>query len=101
MVSTREEWIRIFDIPEISEHKNGFTIYKVVSMVSHNYYTSFTLPFSLKLYKESSPDAVTKVTVWKRFNDFKKLHQQLRILYKKLNLKSKFPTLPSKTLFKR
>lgn len=34
MVSTHEKWIRIFDIPEISEHKNGFTIYKVVSMVS-------------------------------------------------------------------
>lgn len=34
MVSTHEKWIRIFDIPEISEHKNGFTIYKIVSMVS-------------------------------------------------------------------
>lgn len=33
MVSVNEKWIRIFDIPETSEHRNGFTIYKVISMV--------------------------------------------------------------------
>lgn len=27
-------WIRMFDIPDVSKHKNGFTIYKVVSFVS-------------------------------------------------------------------
>lgn len=36
MVSTQDKWIRIFDIPEVSKHKNGFTIYKVVSMVNNH-----------------------------------------------------------------
>ncbi|XP_018571018.1 ribosomal protein S6 kinase delta-1 isoform X2 [Anoplophora glabripennis] len=85
MVSTHENWIRIFDIPDISKHKNGFTIYKVVSM----------------LYPESCPDAVTKVTVWKRFNDFKKLHRDLKVLHRRLSLKNKYPPLPTRALFKR
>lgn len=37
-MSTHEKWIRIFDLPEISEHKNGFTIYKIVSMVGNRYF---------------------------------------------------------------
>lgn len=32
-------WVRMFDIPDVSKHKNGFTIYKVVSFVSHIQYT--------------------------------------------------------------
>lgn len=34
MVSSNDNWVRIFDIPETSKHKRGFTIYKVISMVS-------------------------------------------------------------------
>lgn len=34
MVSNKEKWIRIFDIPDVSKHKNGFTVYKVISMVN-------------------------------------------------------------------
>lgn len=33
-MSSDENWVRIFDIPETSKHKRGFTIYKVISMVS-------------------------------------------------------------------
>lgn len=36
MVSNKEKWIRIFDIPDVSKHKNGFTVYKVISMVNLN-----------------------------------------------------------------
>ncbi|CAH0550105.1 unnamed protein product [Brassicogethes aeneus] len=85
MVSNREKWMRIFDVPETNKHKNGYTIYKVISL----------------LYPESCPDAVTKVTVWKRFNDFKKLHREVKVLHRKLNLESKLPNLPGSSLFKR
>ncbi|CAH1102840.1 unnamed protein product [Psylliodes chrysocephalus] len=85
MVSVHDKWIRIFDIPDIRKHKSGFTIYKVVSM----------------LYPESCPDAVTKVTVWKRYNDFRRLHRELKSLYKKITKSKDFPNLPAKTLLKR
>ncbi|KAJ8925910.1 hypothetical protein NQ315_009762 [Exocentrus adspersus] len=85
MMAVHENWIRIFDIPDISKHKNGFTIYKVVSM----------------LYPESCPDAITKVTVWKRFNDFRKLHRDLKALHRRFNLKNKYPSLPTRSVFKR
>ncbi|XP_064211866.1 ribosomal protein S6 kinase delta-1 isoform X2 [Tribolium castaneum] len=85
MVSNGDNWVRIFDIPDISKHRKGFTIYKVISM----------------LYPESCPDAITKITVWKRFNDFKKLHREIKVLHNKLNIKEKFPSLPTSTYFKR
>uniref|UniRef100_A0AB74UL61 Ribosomal protein S6 kinase delta n=1 Tax=Euwallacea interjectus TaxID=321055 RepID=A0AB74UL61_9CUCU len=78
-------WVRTFDIPDASKHKNGFTIYKVVSF----------------LYPESCPDAVTKLIVWKRFNDFKKLHKDIKALHKKFKLQGEIPNLPKSVLFKR
>ncbi|KAJ8977477.1 hypothetical protein NQ317_001759 [Molorchus minor] len=51
--------------------------------------------------KKMPCDAVTKVTVWKRFNDFKKLHRELKVLHRKPKLKNIYPNLPSKTIFKR
>ncbi|KAJ3648539.1 hypothetical protein Zmor_020334 [Zophobas morio] len=85
MVSNGDKWVRIFDIPEVSKHRKGFTIYKVISM----------------LYPETCPDAITKITVWKRFNDFKKLHREIKVLHNKLNIRDKYPSLPSSTFFKR
>lgn len=34
MVSHADDWIRIYDIPETSQHKKGFTLYKIISMVT-------------------------------------------------------------------
>ncbi|CAG9764913.1 unnamed protein product [Ceutorhynchus assimilis] len=78
-------WVRMFDIPEISKHKDGFTIYRVVSF----------------LYPESCPDAVTKLIVWKRFNDFKTLHKEIKLIHKNLKLIDNVPNLPKSSLFKR
>lgn len=61
----------------------------------------FIIIVYIQLYPESCPDAITKVTVWKRFNDFKKLHREIKALHKKLNITSKVPNLPSSSLFKR
>ncbi|KRT80904.1 hypothetical protein AMK59_5148, partial [Oryctes borbonicus] len=85
MVSHANKWIRIYDIPETSQHKKGFTIYKIISM----------------LYPESCPDAVTKITVWKRYNEFKKLYRELKSKHRSLRLAHKFPTLPNHPFFKR
>lgn len=30
-----DNWMRVFDIPETSKHIKGFTIYKIVSLVSY------------------------------------------------------------------
>lgn len=83
--NTWVSWVRMFDIPTVSQHKNGFTLYKVISL----------------LYPESCPDAVTKVTVWKRFNDFKKLYKEIKLLCKTLKIKDDVPSLPKSVLFKR
>lgn len=54
-----------------------------------------------KVYPKACPDAVTKVTVWKRYNDFKKLHRELKSRYKCLEIAEKYPTLLSTSYFKR
>ncbi|KAF5294977.1 hypothetical protein FQR65_LT10620 [Abscondita terminalis] len=84
MAQNDDNWVQIFDISDTKKHKKGFTIYKVVSM----------------LYPKSCPDSVTKVTVWKRYNDFKKLHRDMKQYYKLLKLKN-FPTLPNVSYFHR
>ncbi|KAH1006400.1 ribosomal protein S6 kinase delta-1 isoform X2 [Dendroctonus ponderosae] len=78
-------WVRMFDIPEVSRHKDGFTIYRIISF----------------FYPESCPDAVTKLIVWKRYNDLKSLHKEMRVLHKKLHIQDEFPALPKSGLFKR
>lgn len=85
MASKEDKWVRIFDIPDTNKHKKGFTIYKIISM----------------LYPESCPDAITKITVWKRYNDFKKLHGALKLLHKTLKIRDKIPSIPNTSFFKR
>ncbi|XP_044749701.1 ribosomal protein S6 kinase delta-1 [Coccinella septempunctata] len=77
METNHFEWIQIFDITEVNKHQRGFIIYKVISF----------------LYPEKCPDAVTKLTVWKRYNDFKKLYKEIKILHGKYNIPEKLPSL--------
>ncbi|KAL0111637.1 hypothetical protein PUN28_013076 [Cardiocondyla obscurior] len=85
MAPAKDKWIRRFIITETKRHKKGFTVYKVTSMVF------------LKL----SHEEVSKVSVWKRYNDFKKLHSELSLLYKRLGTKESFPTFPKSKYFGR
>ncbi|KAL3276204.1 hypothetical protein HHI36_020922 [Cryptolaemus montrouzieri] len=85
MDSEYARWIRIFDITDISKHNKGFVIYKVISL----------------LYPEKCPEAVTKLTVWKRYNDFKKLYGEMKLLHGKYNISDRFPSLPHGTFFKK
>ncbi|XP_071575582.1 ribosomal protein S6 kinase delta-1 [Temnothorax nylanderi] len=85
MAPAKDKWIRRFIITETRRHKKGFTIYKVTSIV----------------FLKSSHEEVSKVSVWKRYNDFKKLHSELSHLHKRLGTKETFPTFPKSKYFGR
>ncbi|XP_071447347.1 ribosomal protein S6 kinase delta-1 isoform X2 [Hetaerina americana] len=85
MAPKSDNWTRKFSVSDPRRHSKGFTVYKVTSIV----------------YPKLSPEAATKVTVWKRYNDFKKLHKELLIKHKKLHLKDKFPSFAKSKFFGR
>lgn len=53
------------------------------------------------MFLKSSHEEVSKVSVWKRYNDFKKLHSELHSLHKRLRIKESFPNLPKSKYFGR
>ncbi|XP_046401775.1 ribosomal protein S6 kinase delta-1 isoform X2 [Ischnura elegans] len=85
MAPKSDNWARKFSVTDPRRHSKGFTVYKVTSIV----------------YPKLSPEAATKVVVWKRYNDFKKLHKELLIKHKKLHLKDKFPSFAKAKFFGR
>lgn len=85
MAPAKDKWIRRFIITETRRHRKGFTIYKITSMI----------------FLKSSHEEVSKVSVWKRYNDFKKLHSELGSLHKRLGIKEAFPALPKSRYFGR
>ncbi|KAG8182339.1 hypothetical protein JTE90_028183 [Oedothorax gibbosus] len=82
---TKDPWVRIIDVSEPVLHKKGYTLYKVTS----------------KVFPKNSVEAVTEVTVWKRYNDFKKLHKALSTLHQNLYLKDTFPPFAKTRIFGR
>ncbi|XP_043273949.1 ribosomal protein S6 kinase delta-1 [Venturia canescens] len=85
MAPFKDKWVRRFVINETTRHKRGFTIYKVTSMI----------------FLKSSPNTASKVSVWKRYNDFKKLHADLKIIHKTLQIKEAYPSFPKPKFFGR
>ncbi|KOC65213.1 Ribosomal protein S6 kinase-like 1 [Habropoda laboriosa] len=85
MAPTRDKWVRRFIIPETTRHKKGFTIYKVTSVV----------------FLKCSHEEISKVSVWKRYNDFKKLHSELNVLYSQSRTKESYPSFPKPKFFGR
>lgn len=85
MAPSKDKWIRRFIITETKRHKKGFTIYKVTSMI----------------FLKTSHEEISKISVWKRYNDFKKLHSELSTLHKRLGTKESFPTFPKSKYFGR
>ncbi|XP_034175564.2 ribosomal protein S6 kinase delta-1 isoform X2 [Osmia lignaria lignaria] len=85
MAPTKDKWVRRFIIPETTRHKKGFTIYKVTSVV----------------FLKSSHEEISKVSVWKRYNDFKKLHSELHVLCSRFQIKEPFPSFPKPKFFGR
>lgn len=85
MPGTKDKWIRRFVIPETTRHSKGFTIYKVTSVV----------------YLRASREEISKVSVWKRYNDFKKLHSELYALHGRFQIKDQFPPFTKSKFFGR
>ncbi|XP_050356691.1 ribosomal protein S6 kinase delta-1 isoform X6 [Nymphalis io] len=84
-MSARDKWVRRFSIDETAKHKNGFTIYKITSV----------------LFPIDSPEAVTVISVWKRYSDIQQLHKSMKSLHSGLHLKGTFPQLAKSSFFKR
>ncbi|XP_059179556.1 ribosomal protein S6 kinase delta-1-like [Physella acuta] len=74
-----------FSVTEPQLHRKGYTIYKV---------TCQTFPIR-------SPEALTELICWKRYNDFKTLHKALLALHKALHRKDQFPEFAKPKLFGR
>uniref|UniRef100_A0A3B4AWW1 PX domain-containing protein n=1 Tax=Periophthalmus magnuspinnatus TaxID=409849 RepID=A0A3B4AWW1_9GOBI len=86
MISQREkgELARFYTVTDPKKHKKGYTVYKVTARVSIDKYDS------------------DKITVWKRYNDFRKLHQNLWQLHKNVCSQSElFPPFAKAKVFGR
>nr|XP_049705826.1 uncharacterized protein LOC110381519 isoform X1 [Helicoverpa armigera] len=88
-MSAKDKWVRRFSVDETAKHKNGFTIYKITSVVN------------ISLFPIQSPEALTMVSVWKRYSDVQRLHKSMRSLHAGLHLRGTFPSLPRYSFFKR
>lgn len=53
------------------------------------------------MFLKTSPENVSKVSVWKRYSDFRKLHTALSTLYSSLQNKEPFPSFPKPRFFGR
>ncbi|KAG5326158.1 RPKL1 protein, partial [Acromyrmex heyeri] len=53
------------------------------------------------VFLKSSHEEVSKISVWKRYNDFKKLHAELGHLHKRFGTKESFPPFPKSKYFGR
>ncbi|KAH8276253.1 hypothetical protein KR026_008271 [Drosophila bipectinata] len=78
-------WIHSFTVTDTQEHKGGYTIYKITSIV----------------FPRSVPQALTCLVVWKRFHDVKRLHRELSRRHKSLQLPGKLPVPTDSSFFKR
>nr|XP_018898781.1 PREDICTED: ribosomal protein S6 kinase delta-1 [Bemisia tabaci]XP_018898782.1 PREDICTED: ribosomal protein S6 kinase delta-1 [Bemisia tabaci] len=84
MSHKNDKWVRRFLVTDPTLHAKQFTIYKVTSVV----------------FPRGMPEAATKVIIWKRYSDFKKLHEEIKVLCKSLKIQN-FPRLEKATYFKR
>ncbi|XP_055639063.1 ribosomal protein S6 kinase delta-1 [Toxorhynchites rutilus septentrionalis] len=78
------DWMHSFSVGETRNH-NGYTIYKITSIVFPRYL----------------PEALSSVTLWKRFSDVKKLYKDLARKHRERHLTGTVPKLTDKTFFKR
>uniref|UniRef100_A0A3B4AXL7 Uncharacterized protein n=1 Tax=Periophthalmus magnuspinnatus TaxID=409849 RepID=A0A3B4AXL7_9GOBI len=82
--SLKGELARFYTVTDPKKHKKGYTVYKVTARVSIDKYDS------------------DKITVWKRYNDFRKLHQNLWQLHKNVCSQSElFPPFAKAKVFGR
>uniref|UniRef100_UPI003AAD9140 ribosomal protein S6 kinase delta-1 isoform X2 n=1 Tax=Centroberyx gerrardi TaxID=166262 RepID=UPI003AAD9140 len=88
MISQRErgELARFYTVTDPKKHQKGYTVYKVTA----------------RIISRKNPEDVQEITVWKRYSDFRKLHQNLWQLHKNLCSQSElFPPFAKAKVFGR
>ncbi|XP_028253244.1 ribosomal protein S6 kinase delta-1 [Parambassis ranga] len=88
MISQRDrgELARFYTVTDPKKHKKGYTVYKVTA----------------RIISRKNPEDVQEITVWKRYSDFRKLHQNLWQLHKNVCSQSElFPPFAKAKVFGR
>ncbi|KAL9954054.1 hypothetical protein ACROYT_G041545 [Oculina patagonica] len=81
-----DHWVRLFNVSDPRRAYAGHTLYKVTS----------------KVFQKEFPEGATEIAVWRRFSDFKKLHQELAKIYiQKHSKEEEFPPFPKAKFFGR
>uniref|UniRef100_A0A7N6B897 Ribosomal protein S6 kinase polypeptide 1 n=1 Tax=Anabas testudineus TaxID=64144 RepID=A0A7N6B897_ANATE len=88
MISQRDtgELARFYTVTDPKKHNKGYTVYKVTA----------------RIISRKNPEDVQEITVWKRYSDFRKLHQNLWQLHKNVCSQSElFPPFAKAKVFGR
>ncbi|KAM9840508.1 ribosomal protein S6 kinase delta-1 [Aulostomus maculatus] len=88
MISQRDrgEFARFYTVTDPKKHQKGYTVYKVTA----------------RIISRKNPEDVQEITVWKRYSDFRKLHQNLWQLHKNVCSQSElFPPFAKAKVFGR
>ncbi|XP_068199080.1 ribosomal protein S6 kinase delta-1 [Antennarius striatus] len=88
MISQRDrgELARFYTVTDPKRHPKGYTVYKVTA----------------RIISRKNPEDVQEIIVWKRYSDFRKLHQNLWQLHKKVCCQSElFPPFARAKVFGR
>uniref|UniRef100_A0A182T001 PX domain-containing protein n=1 Tax=Anopheles maculatus TaxID=74869 RepID=A0A182T001_9DIPT len=80
-----ETWVHSFSVGDETRKYKGFTIYRITSIV----------------FPRSHPEGLTRVTLWKRFSEVKKLYKELVRRHRERHLSGTVPTLAEHSYFKR
>ncbi|XP_029352592.1 ribosomal protein S6 kinase delta-1 isoform X2 [Echeneis naucrates] len=88
MISQRDrgELARFYTVTDPKKHQKGYTVYRVTA----------------RIISRKNPEDVQEITVWKRYSDFRKLHQNLWQLHKNVCGQSElFPPFAKAKVFGR
>uniref|UniRef100_A0A182YJS9 Protein kinase domain-containing protein n=1 Tax=Anopheles stephensi TaxID=30069 RepID=A0A182YJS9_ANOST len=80
-----ETWVHSFSVGDETRKYKGFTIYRITSIV----------------FPRSHPEGLTRVTLWKRFSEVKKLYKELARRHRERHLPGTVPALAEHSYFKR
>uniref|UniRef100_A0A8C6KSQ6 Ribosomal protein S6 kinase C1 n=1 Tax=Nothobranchius furzeri TaxID=105023 RepID=A0A8C6KSQ6_NOTFU len=85
-LTTNSELARFYTVTDPTKHQKGYTVYKVTA----------------RIISRKNPEDVQEITVWKRYSDFRKLHQNLWQLHNSACSQSElFPHFPKAKVFGR
>ncbi|KAJ6635409.1 Ribosomal protein S6 kinase-like 1 [Pseudolycoriella hygida] len=85
MASSLDGWIHNFTVTDVYTHRKGYSVYKITSIV----------------FPVNIPETLTCVTVWKRFNEIKKLRKVMAKRHKELHLRGTMPNMKDENFFNR